>query len=205
MRDRRHHRGLTLIELMMALSITALVAGAIAGMLSAVTAGTSTRRDVRSQSLLGHAIWSRLSAYVETGRALVHAADDRCVVWLHDDTPGGTMHASELRWIERSDDGVLTLSFVRFPDGWSEVDRAVHDRTIPRGADVWTILGQYRTLGWTASIPVGEEVGSLQFELDDPDPFRATHIVAYIEIEGRQRPLVTAAPLTIWNHREPTE
>ena len=62
--DHKSTRGLTSIELMIALTITALIAAAIAGMLTAVSDGVYTRGDARSVMVRANAAQTRLSAYI---------------------------------------------------------------------------------------------------------------------------------------------
>ena len=53
-------RGLSLLELILALSVTASVALAITGMMGAVSTGVEGRRDTRSVLVLANAAASRL-------------------------------------------------------------------------------------------------------------------------------------------------
>ena len=53
---------------MLALTITTMIAGAIAAMMATVSAGVTTRRDSRGIMVRAHAAVSRLSAYVVPAR-----------------------------------------------------------------------------------------------------------------------------------------
>ena len=66
-----NRRGMTLIELLIALAITAMVAAAIAAMLSAVTNGERSRRDNRGYIVRTHAAKARtllLSRFLRDSR-----------------------------------------------------------------------------------------------------------------------------------------
>ncbi len=110
-------RGLTLIELMLALAITAMVAAAISGMLTAISTGEHLRRDNRSFIMRAHAAKTRLGAYVAKSRCVLDANGGDTVLWLEDSRGSGTVHASEIRWlIFNSVDGTLDVHFVDLPD-----------------------------------------------------------------------------------------
>jgi len=108
---------MTLVELMMALAITAIVALAAAGMLSAVTYGSAERTDMRSLLVRQEMIAQRLSAAVRASRQVLDADDDRLILWVSDANHDDVTQVSEVRWIHFSEnDGTLTSTSVSFPD-----------------------------------------------------------------------------------------
>jgi type II secretory pathway component PulJ len=64
-------RGLTFLEFILALAITAMVALAITGMMTSVAMGQRLRRDNRAFVIRTHALKSRLSAYIAPCRSFL--------------------------------------------------------------------------------------------------------------------------------------
>lgn len=150
---RRHARGLTLVELMLALAITAMIAGAIAGMMAGVSAGVGAKRDSRSVMLRANLAATRLNAYIVPARALLAVEDTRFALWLHDQRPGETVHGSEARWFEYVPaTGELIVSYVQYPDDWTEIRKQTED--LPHGcnANWWAVLATLKTRGHIATI-----------------------------------------------------
>jgi len=93
-------RGLTLVEMLMALAITGLIGAAIASMLSAVTYGTSSSRDIRSLVVKNKTLSARITAAVRESAQLLDAADGYVVLWTKDLNDSGVPDLLELRRIE---------------------------------------------------------------------------------------------------------
>src|SRR5882672_11104906 len=94
-----HRAGMTLIELVLALSVTAMVATAITAMLNAMSTGVVNKRDSRSLMVRAHAAETRFSAYIAPARCVLAADDDSVVVWFDDARESETVHATEVRWL----------------------------------------------------------------------------------------------------------
>ncbi len=100
--ERRSGRGvgLTLVEMLMALAITALIGAAIASMLSAVTYGTNSSKDIRSLVVKNKTLSSRITAAVRGSGQLLDAADGYVVLWTKDLNDSGVPDLLELQRIE---------------------------------------------------------------------------------------------------------
>lgn len=96
----RIHSGLTLVEMLMALAITGLIGAAIASMLTAVSYGTSSSRDIRSLVVKNKTLGARLSAAVRQSAQLLDADDGYVVLWTKDLNASGAPDLLELRRIE---------------------------------------------------------------------------------------------------------
>jgi prepilin-type N-terminal cleavage/methylation domain-containing protein len=100
----RRCRGLTLVELMMALSITAMVAVAIGGMLSAVAYGTDADRDVRALVARGKMVSLRANAALRGSRMVLAAGQDTdgtwAVLWQRDLDGNGEPSLLEIRRLD---------------------------------------------------------------------------------------------------------
>ena len=80
----KFRRGLTLIELVLALAITAMVAAAIAAMVGAITSGEMSRRDNRDTIVRTYTATTRLSAYIASCMSVleVGTVDEQCDSFL---------------------------------------------------------------------------------------------------------------------------
>jgi len=197
-------RGLSLVELMLALTITGMVAAAIASMLAAVTTGTHTRRDNRAAALTGNAMATRIAAYVTPARAFLAADSDRLALWLHDDRQSESVHASEIRWfLYHEADAELRVHFASFPEDWTQAAINLEDREYPRNSDWWTLLEQLEALGWTDSIPVADGITDLIIRIDSVTALDARHVTIEAEISPGSLPIRTVIPATLLNHQPP--
>jgi len=94
-----NRRGLTLIELLLALAGTALVATAIASMLSAVSYGTTNSRDLRELAVKNKALSSRVTAAIRQSAMVLESGSDYLVLWVYDLDGDGTPSVLELQRI----------------------------------------------------------------------------------------------------------
>jgi len=92
--------GLTLVEMLMALAITGLIGAAIASMLSAVTYGTSSSRDIRSLVVKNKTLSTRITASIRESAQVLDAADGYVVLWTNDLNASGVPDLLELQRIE---------------------------------------------------------------------------------------------------------
>jgi len=170
-------RGLTLLELMLALVITALIAGAISGMMSAVTAGVSTRRDNRSTMVGASAAAARLSAYIAPSHCILDVVGSDLVLWLDDTRESGTVHATEIRWlIFDADAGTLEVRFVSFPPEWSQAAKDLEDGEYGSATNWMSVLSTYQSKGWVASMPLIDGLDSVTISTDEVDPMDSRHV-----------------------------
>jgi type II secretory pathway pseudopilin PulG len=99
---RRRARGFTLLELILALGGTALVAAAITAMLVSVSYGTSSTQDVRSLAVKQKTLGGRFAAAVRSSRTVLATGSDYLVLWIADTRENDAPNLSELRRIERT-------------------------------------------------------------------------------------------------------
>lgn len=160
-------RALTLLELTLALSITAMVGAAICGMMHAVTTGVSTRKDSRSLMIRSNAAQLRLAAYIMPARCLLAADQTHLVLWLEDSRQSDTVHATEIRWISfDAASKSLILKYVKFPDSWSQTAKDLADKESSKDADWAALLSYYESLGRTATMPLVDGLASAAIRTD---------------------------------------
>ena len=96
----RRRAGLTLVELLLAVTISAIIGAAMATMLLAVSTGTSSHRKTRSLAVAHGVVAERLGAAVRVSRTVLAREDDLLVLWVPGLSTSSTPALSELRRIE---------------------------------------------------------------------------------------------------------
>ena len=198
-------RGLSLLELLLAMAITIMVAAAITAMLGAVTAGVGNRRDSRAVMVLAHAAQSRLSAYIAPSRCILGVYGEDLAIWLSDDRESGTVHASEVRWLRFDPSSrTITVEYVSFPANWSKTACDLEDEVYAANSDWLAVLADYRTNGWTASLVLIDSLTDAEITFDTPAAIDSRHIQYRLtfDTESGSGPISTAA--TIRQHQAPT-
>jgi prepilin-type N-terminal cleavage/methylation domain-containing protein len=198
-------RGLTLLELMLALVVTALIAGAISGMMSAVTAGVSTRRDNRSTMVGASAAAARLSAYVAPSRCILGIVGSDLVLWHADSRESGTVHATEIRWLVfDAVEETYDVRFVSFPAEWSQAAKDLEDNEYTLSTNWMSVLSTYQSKGWIASMPLVDGLASVAIATDAVDPLDSRHVnfrLGFATTEGAMNVNVAS---TIRFHQTPS-
>ncbi len=116
-----NRRGLTLLEMILAIGITATIGAAIASMMAAVSNGLTSRDDGRRTAVQLATTQVRLSAYIAPARCLLDKSDTAFAIWLNDARESGTVHATEIRWLTYDEsNNAFVVKFVDFPDEWSQ-------------------------------------------------------------------------------------
>jgi hypothetical protein len=222
-RSNSTRRALSLLELMIALVVTAMVAGAISGMMHAVTTGVVTRRDNRSTMVGANTAAARLGAYIAPARCILDVSGPDVVVWLNDSRESGTIHATEIRWLLfDAGTGTITVHFVDFPDGWSQAAKDLEDQEYASGTNWSTVLSSYQGKTWTASIPLVDGLDTVQGKTwtasiplvdgldtvnvirDEADPLDARHVMYELSFDTTQGTMDIDVAATVRMHQPPT-
>lgn len=201
----RHRHGLSLLELLLAMTITVMVAAAITAMLGAVTSGVGARRDTRAIMVLAHAAQSRLSAYIATSRCLLQHDGPNLVIWLNDERASATVHATEVRWLLFDPAaGVITVHYVSFPTAWSQSACDLEDNVFAADSNWFAVLAEYRSKGWIASVPLVDTLESAAVTIDQPTALESRHLLHQLtfQTEGASGPITAAS--TIRQHLAPS-
>ena len=125
-----------MLELVLSLAITVLVAAGVAAMLGGIATGIALGSDTRTGLLATAATHGRLTEDLAgIAPVLQRSPDGRAtVLWNGDMVPGGRVEPSELRWLEFDPvRGELLRFEIRFPEDWTPLERAEHDRPIAGG------------------------------------------------------------------------
>ena len=163
-------RGLTLVELLLAVMITAMIGATVAAMLTAVSYGTDSSKDMRSLVARNKALSARISATLRGSTMVLDQGDGFIVLWVSDDDDDDAPSLLEIRRLDY-DPAADALSSYTAPDGTTDVYYDLND-------DFEAITD---ALMGTADFPQtlwGAGVGSWTLALDNADPQAAT-LVSY--------------------------
>ncbi|MCC6679764.1 MAG: hypothetical protein IT445_02575 [Phycisphaeraceae bacterium] len=103
--------GFTIVELLIALTCTALIGAAIASMMTAVGYGTTSSRELRELAVKSKALCARVTAAVRQSSMVLEAGDDYLVLWRYDTDGDGTPSAAELQRLDYNADADTLTSF----------------------------------------------------------------------------------------------
>ena len=201
-RPRPFRRGLTFIELLMALAITAMVTAAISAMWTAISSGERARRDNRAFAVRTYAAKSRISGYIAPCRSLLSTDGCKLVLWRDDSRVSGTVHASEIRWlIFDNATGNLDVYYVKFPSTWTEVAKALRDHEYAVNTNWDSVLNSYTLDNLIGRLTLVDGVASVAVTLDAATALSSREVTYTLgfttEISGQPVPqTLTAAILT---------
>lgn len=114
----RRRRGLTLIELLLGMAVTALIGAALAAMLVSVAYGTSSEANLRRLAIKAELLSARIETSIRSSYRLLASTDSAMVIWMFDANEDGEVNLSELRRIAYDPD-TDTLWSYRAPDDLS--------------------------------------------------------------------------------------
>lgn len=159
MRNNRN-KGMTLLELLLALSITILTGAAAAAITLAVARSMTSMNESRSVVNRANLVQARVRAVTDTAWcALAHDAKQGLALWAGDDNGNGRVNVSELRimWTN-TEASTLTLERVQFPSDWTAEQKAEADLVMARADDPFTMMATQRGLSHTTTEIMGDRV-----------------------------------------------
>jgi len=160
-------RGLTLIELTLALTITVVIGAGLASVLAMVSQVSAQERDARTASLRAHAAQIRLQAYTESALcALQTAPGGDLALWLEDADGSGTVNLTELRVVWTRDDGTIVCERVSLPDAWTDEQRLLYDVSVPAASDFFAVMRAQRKARMTTEVVIVDGVTGASLEHD---------------------------------------
>lgn len=202
----RVRRGLTVLELLLAVAITAIVGMAIATVMTTVSRGMTSAGEARSALQRVHAAHVRLRAYTDSARSVLAYDPDRgFALWLHDDRPGGAVNLSELRvfWFDAGAQRIR-VERVKWPEEWPAELVEAADIELSPSADFFAEMEQQRALGYTEVGTIADGVTDAEMAFNESPVNRANRArmtlrVAVADNESQDVLLAFGFP----NHAEP--
>jgi len=205
-RHARLRRGFTLLETLLAISITAMVGAGIATMMTVLGSDASMQYDLRSVLVRSSAAQSRLSAYIAPARCLLVAEKGSLVLWFDDARDSNTIHASELRWITHDPDTrSVNVEFVSFPISWSQSACALADTEYGPSANWLAVRDEFDARGLLVNAPLIDDVETVDFKPDDTPPVDAHVVETELAMVTSANPIQITLSESIRMHHPPTQ
>jgi hypothetical protein len=163
---------MTLIELLIGLAITAVVAGVIAILINATAVGTNSQQDGRRALVKMQSIKAQLGDALANARCILDTGANYVVYWTGDIsgavTPvNGAVNLSELRLLEvDTTTGNLNLYAVQWPAGCNTSTILAADQTYAANTTWYSAAQTAKTGGYFSPTLIATNVTSLATVLD---------------------------------------
>jgi prepilin-type N-terminal cleavage/methylation domain-containing protein len=142
------HRGLSLVELLIGVAISGIVAAGVAAMLGGVASGIAIGTDARTGMLATGVIQGRVVEAVTPARCVLASEPERTALWRGETRPGGLVEPSEIAWLRiDTSRGVLIMEYIEFPEGWGPIEQARADQPLRPNGDPFPLLEEARSAG----------------------------------------------------------
>ena len=172
---RQSARGMTLLEMMLAIAVMGLVGLGTTGMMSALTTGMVEQHDARSSMLRAGLSQARFSSYVSRCRCLLDLEETQLVLWLEDADGDNAIDGTEVRGISwEAAIGAVTIRWVADETGGILEDPYAD----PANVDWWSELAGLQQMAGlkSGSLTLVSGVAGWTFATDlltSPDARRA--------------------------------
>lgn len=167
----RRGAGLTLVELIIGLSITAVIASIIAVLINATAMGTTSQQDGRRLLVRFQAIRSAVSNDLCNARCILDVGTNYVVYWIGDDpagvvAPDNAVNLSELRMLEVDAAGNLNLYRVQWPATFKNADILSANQTYAANTGWHSAVQNAATAGYLVPVKLATNATSLTATLD---------------------------------------
>ncbi len=181
----RHRAGLTLLELLLALSITSIVGLAVTAMLAATSYGTDSEHDMRALLVRHTAATARISAAVRSCKQILAQGDGYLILWQADPNANNKPDRTEIQHIECDDatDEILSYTTV-FPDAWSQTQIDAADTEYELTDNFVTITAALKSGTYFPPERWAAGVTALDLALDQSDPLAANRVSYRITLQA---------------------
>ncbi len=200
-------RGLTLLEMTLAIGITSVIGAAIASMMAAATNSIASKDDGRQSAIRLATTQVRLGAYIAPSRCILDKRTTQLTLWFDDSTESQTVHATEIRWIQFDEASrQLSVKFVDFPEEWSQSMIDAENIECNSLTDFELLLETFETNSLITSIPLVDSIHSCSFWINNFIPTDATQIsVRFSLVSSLGITNDSIIDETIRIHRSPSE
>jgi len=190
-----HIRGLTLLELLIALAGTAVIGMATTALITGVMYGTQSSKDLRTLITRQMALRARFEAEVRESRMVLDAGTDYLVLWSEDSDDSGSPSKSEIQLLE-FDPGTGYLMRYAAAEG-------ITDEAYDLGDDFRAITNAYKGDAAFPGERWAEQVSSLTLTLDDADPQASRLVAMRVGLTGGEIPDTAIGAASLRNEVSP--
>ncbi len=166
MRGMRYKKGFTLVELLIALSVSSLILTAVATLAFAMSSANKTTDDTSQKQAQVRFATLRITDLIRHCKLVCSVIDGDLIVWRDDSTPGeeGLINVGELVYIETSNNSIQLLDFPSSPT-WLTTLRI--RLSWIQGGWIKATLKSYCDERYVAIVP---ECSNVQFQFDESPP-----------------------------------
>jgi len=132
--------GITLVEVLLALALTGLIAASVAAMLYTLSYGTTTRNDLRRQNTKSLVLRQRLDVAIRSAKAVLAADSNYVVLWTADLKRNQKPDLSELHRIEWNSSTQQLTSYAA-PANLADADNTTYELTVDFAAVTKALKG----------------------------------------------------------------
>jgi Prokaryotic N-terminal methylation motif len=184
---RARRRGLTLVELLIGLAITAITCAIMALLINATAVGTNTQNDGRRSLVRLQMVKAALEDELSNCRSILTSGSNYLVYWIGDQPgavtlPNNAVNLSELRLLEIDSSGNLNLWYCKFPAGTTNAAILAYDQTCAATTDFYALAVSLKgTTNWT-STTLATGATSMTTSLDSASPTSAHYVHVIINL-----------------------
>jgi prepilin-type N-terminal cleavage/methylation domain-containing protein len=172
-----NRRGLSLIEMLLAISITSVIGAAIASMMAAATTSLTSKSDGRQSAIRLATTQVRLGAYIAPSLCILDKGNSTLTLWTEDSRESDTVHASEIRWIRfDSEEKTLNVQFVDFPEEWSETMIDAADVECNSLTNYEALFNGLQSDNLITSIALVDAMETCVFWINTTEPIESTRV-----------------------------
>ncbi len=180
-------RGLTFIELLIGLAITAFTCAILAALINATALGTSTQNDGRRALVRLQTLKSVLADEFVNARCVLATGNNYVVYWTGDQpgsvTPAnGAVNFSELRLLEIDAAGNLNIYCTQWPAGMTDAAKQAADTTYAANSNWYAAVSALKGTSYYGICPLATGATALSASLDSASPKAAHYIHVRIDL-----------------------
>jgi hypothetical protein len=182
-----YRRGVTFIELLIGLSITAFTCAILAVLINATAMGTSTQNDGRRSLVRLQTLKAILEDEFVNARCILGTGSNYVVYWTGDHagalTPvNNAVNVSELRLLEIDPSGNLNIYCTRWPAGMSDAEKLAADTTFAANSNWYAAVAALKGTSNFSTNTIATGATALSATLDNASPTRARYIHVRIDV-----------------------
>lgn len=167
----------TLVEVLLATVMVALMAAGVAAILQVAAYGSSSQREVRRVVVRSRQAQARLDAALRNAHAILASGSGYIVLWTGDSRTDKKVNPSELQLIELAS-GTLTSYTTVYPGGWTQAQIDAADTAYPTGTNYYTAAQNAKSGAYFPGTPWCTQLSGLSFTLNAAVATEAT-LVTY--------------------------
>jgi prepilin-type N-terminal cleavage/methylation domain-containing protein len=171
MRDVRHKRGFTLVELLLALIVTGIILAAVTTLAFAVGAANDTTDDTSQKQAQVRFATLRISELIRHCKLICGTPNSEIAIWRADNNGDGQININELVYIERGVGGDY-LRFCEFP---------LSDASIVNLSDIQTLSTSSYSVTYISLVP---QCTNVQFSFDVVPPYSRFVSISFDVLEN---------------------